>query len=92
MIIGISLSIYFLSWKLLILFILLPAAILSRNASKVNDTHTRTTHAAKMLSSYAKLMQHIEPASFKSPKLNELQRKLKSASTPARMVCSITRI
>ena len=83
MIIGIGLSIYFLSWKLIILFIILPAAILSRNASKVNDTHTRTTHAAKMLSSYAKLMQHIEPASFQSTKLNELQAKLNSAKTPA---------
>ncbi len=78
MIIGIGLSIYYLSWQLMLLFIILPAVILSRNATKVNDTHMRTTHAAKMLSSYAKLMQHIEPSSFQSTKLKTLQHKLNS--------------
>lgn len=83
MIVGIGLSIYFLSWQIMILFIILPAIILSRNATKVNDTHMRTTHAAKMLSSYAKLMQHIEPSTFQVRKLKGLQSKLNSANTPA---------
>ncbi len=78
MVIGIGLSIYYMSWQLMILFIILPGIILSRNATKVNDTHLRTTHAAKMLSSYAKLMQHIEPTAFKSTKLITLQKKLNS--------------
>ena len=74
MIVGTGLSIYWMSWQVFLLFVLLPGIILGRNATKVNDTHLRTAHAAQMLSSYSKLIKHIEPHSFQSKKLANLQK------------------
>ena len=73
MVIGMGLSMYLLSWPLAIFFVLLPGIILSRTTEKVNETHVRTTHAEKMLSYYAKLIQHIEETSFSAPKLQALK-------------------
>ncbi len=83
MLLGLSMAIYYLSWKLAVLFILLPAFILSRTATKVNETHNRTTHAEKMLSFYASLIQHIEDEPFESPKLNALKNNFDIQSNKA---------
>ena len=58
MIVGIGLSIYWMSWQVFIFFVLLPGIILSRNATKVNETHQRTANAEKMLSSYSKSVSY----------------------------------
>jgi len=73
MLVGMSLSLYLLSWQLAVLFVLVPGIILSRTVEKVNETHNRTTHAEKMLSFYANLIQQIENESFESEKLNSLK-------------------
>jgi len=68
-----SLAIYYLSWQIALLFVILPGIILSKTTERVNETHNRTTHAEKTLSFYAKLIQRIEDKSFEAPKLNELK-------------------
>ena len=73
MLIGMSLAIYYLSWQIALLFVILPGIILSKTTERVNETHNRTTHAEKTLSFYAKLIQRIEDKSFEAPKLNELK-------------------
>ena len=73
MIVGMSLAVYYLSWPIAVFFILLPGIILGKTVEKVNETHNRTTHAEKMLSFYAKLIQQIENESFTSSKLNSLK-------------------
>ena len=73
MLIGMSISIYYLSWQIALLFVLLPGYILLKTTEKVNDIHSRTTHAEKVLSFYANLIQHIENESFESKKLNALK-------------------
>ncbi len=73
MLVGMSISIYYLSWPIALFFVLLPGIILSKTVEKVNETHNRTTYAEKMLSFYAKLIQHIETASFEADKLNTLK-------------------
>ena len=83
MIVGTGLSIYWLSWKVFIFFVILPGIILSRNATKVNETHLRTTHAAQMLSSYSKLIQHLEPHTFQSKKLINLQKHFSTSTSKA---------
>jgi DNA mismatch repair ATPase MutS len=71
--IGLFLSFYFLSWKISVLFVLLPAYILMKTVKKVNDTHNQTTHAEKILSFYGKLIRHIEKESFETDKLKSLK-------------------
>ena len=83
MLIGLSISIYYLSWQLALLFTLLPAFILLRTTEKVNETHGRTSHAEAMLSFYAQLIQHIEKASFKAKKLNILKNNFIIKNTKA---------
>jgi len=83
MIVGTGLSIYWMSWKVFIFFILLPGIILNKNATKVNETHLRTTQAEKMLSSYSKLIEHLEPHSFQSSKLINLQKQFTTTSIKA---------
>ncbi len=73
MLIGMSLAIYYLSWQIALLFVILPGIILSKTVERVNETHNRTTHAEKTLSFYAKLIQRIESESFEVPKLNQLK-------------------
>lgn len=75
MLVGLSLSIYLLSWQVALFFTILPAAILYKTVGKVNETHNRTTHAEKMLSFYANLIQRIENEPFEAKKLNTLKAK-----------------
>ncbi len=71
--IGMSLAIYYLSWQIALLFVILPGIILNKTTERVNETHNRTTHAEKSLSFYAKLIQRIEEESFEAPKLTQLK-------------------
>lgn len=73
MLIGWTVSIYFLSWQLALFFMILPGIILYKTVERVNHTHNRTTHAEKILSFYAQLIQHIENEDFNSSKLNTLK-------------------
>ncbi|MEM1124418.1 MAG: hypothetical protein AAGJ18_28525, partial [Bacteroidota bacterium] len=73
MAIGMSLAIYYFSWQIALLFVLLPGFILLKTTEKVNETHLRTTHAEKMLSFYAKLIAHIEATDFSSNKLQQIK-------------------
>ena len=73
MLMGLVLSLYWMSWQIFLLFVLLPGIILSRTKEQVDKAHLRTTHADSMLSSYAQLIQHIEPHQFQATKLTTLQ-------------------
>jgi len=73
MLVGMSLAIYYMSWQIALLFVILPGIILGKTTERVNETHNRTTHAEKTLSFYAKLIQRIESESYEAPKLNQLK-------------------
>lgn len=77
MLVGTGLSIYWLSWQVFLLFVLLPGLIMGKTNEQVAQAHLRTTHADKMLSAYAKLIEHIEPHSFQAIKLKTLQARFK---------------
>ena len=70
---GIILSIFYLPWQVLLVFLIWPAYILRQTLEQVNKTHLQTTHAEKTLAYYAKLIRHIEESSFSSAKLTYLQ-------------------
>lgn len=93
MFIGMGISLYYLSWKLAVLFILLPAFILYKTVKQVNHTHVRTTHAEKILSYYSRLIRHIESQQFQSKKLVFLQQKFTGNKQPASIkIQAISRI
>ncbi|MEM6316599.1 MAG: hypothetical protein AAF960_02960 [Bacteroidota bacterium] len=73
MAVGMSLAIYYFSWQIALLFVLLPGFVLLKTTEKVNETHLRTTHAEKMLSFYAQLIAHIEATDFSSDKLQQIK-------------------
>jgi len=83
MLVGMTLSFYYLSWPMAVFFVLLPGIILRKTTEKVNETHNRTTHAEKMLSFYAKLIQRIEEEPFESKKLNTLKASFTSNNQKA---------
>jgi len=83
MAVGLGLSLYWMSWQVFILFVLLPGILLSRTKAKIDEAHLRTTHADIMLSAYARLIQHIEPNTFHSAKLVRLQSYFKNKETLA---------
>ena len=83
MLLGMTLSFYYLSWPMAVFFVLLPGIILGKTTEKVNETHNRTTHAEKMLSFYAKLIKHIETEPFESEKLNTLKASFTSNNQKA---------
>ncbi len=68
------LSIFYIPWQLGLFFLILPGWILKKTLQQVNETHTRTTHAEKMLAVYGRLIEHIENESFQSERLQELQQ------------------
>lgn len=66
------------------LLLLLPAGIWLRNsAEEVQQLHLQTARVADTLRSYARLMAHIESASWTAPRLVALQVHFRSAGTPA---------
>ncbi|MEM1122967.1 MAG: hypothetical protein AAGJ18_21160 [Bacteroidota bacterium] len=75
MLVGMSLSLYLLSGKVAIFFVLLPAFIIHRTLEKVNETHKSTSNAEKMLSFYANLIKRIEEENFAANKLSFLKAK-----------------
>lgn len=83
MLIGMTLSFYYLSWSVALFFMLLPGIILGKTTERVNETHNRTTHAEKMLSFYAKLIQRIENESFETKKLKTLKANFASNNSKA---------
>lgn len=80
---GIALWIYLGTWQIMLLFLALPAFILSRINEKVTATHQQTTKAEKILEHYAHLIQHIEKADFKSVQLIDLQSIFKAGEESA---------
>ena len=77
MAVGLGLSLYWLSWKTFLLFVLLPGIIMSRTNDKIEEAHLRTSKAGTMLASYGLLIKHIEPFTFQSKKLVHLQSSFK---------------
>jgi len=70
---GLVIWFLYLPWYLGILFLLPPAWIMSHTRERVDKTHLRTTHAAKVLDHYARLIRHIETGEFQSDKLAHMQ-------------------
>lgn len=83
MTIGIVLSVFYLPWQIILLFLLYPAYILKTTLEDINKTHNKTTHAENTLAFYAKLIQHIEEGNFSSPKLKALQASFKNEGQDA---------
>ena len=77
MAVGLGLSLYWLSWKIFLLFVVLPALIMGKTNKKVEEAHLRTSKAGSMLSSYGLLIKHIEPFTFQAKKLVHLQANFK---------------
>jgi len=80
---AVALWIFYLPWFLALLFLLPNIWALRQTVTKVNETHSQTTHAERLLASYAQLIQHIELADFESQKLQELQTAFTAKTTPA---------
>ena len=72
--IGIFLWIYYISTLSFLLWMAPVVYILKKTLEQVNNIHRRTSHAEQMLSHYARLIKHIETASFDSPKLKALHQ------------------
>ncbi|MFT5765283.1 MAG: hypothetical protein ACI8X3_002720 [Saprospiraceae bacterium] len=70
---GAIITFYYFSWYAFLLFLIPSAYILKKTLTQVGDTHQQTSHAEKILAYYARMIEHIETASFESPKLKELQ-------------------
>ena len=94
-ILSIVLTVLFLPWQAIILFLIPPALVLKRTLDQVNKTHIQTTHAEKILAFYADLIHHIEQKDFHSEKLKTLKRTFlnneKSASESIRRLSYIIR-
>lgn len=73
MLFSILITVFYLPWQAIILFIIPPAYILKRTLEQVNKTHIQTTHAEKILAFYADLIHHIEQKEFSSTKLKGLK-------------------
>lgn len=63
-------------YQLAIMVFFLNLFVLSRKLKEVNDTHEKTSKAAEILGNYARLIEHVESATFESKKLIELQQRL----------------
>ncbi|MEM6966706.1 MAG: hypothetical protein AAF573_18220 [Bacteroidota bacterium] len=70
---SILLWIFYIPWQFAILFFIPAGVVLKITLDKVNETHTRTAKAEKILAHYARLMAHIEGKEFSSQKLKDLQ-------------------
>lgn len=70
---GVYLWIFYIPWPAALLFFLPSLYILRKTLEQVNTAHVQTTHAEKILSKYARLMEHIEQREFESPKLQALR-------------------
>jgi hypothetical protein len=64
------------SWSLILLYLVFPAILLSRHASRVNRLHERTGKASDQLSGMGDLLAHLEVSSFGSIRLQGLQETL----------------
>ena len=95
MILSIIITVFYLPWQAIILFLIPPALILKNTLERVNKTHIQTTHAEKILAFYADLIHHIENKEFSSEKLVQLKEvfltKEKSASASIRRLSYIIR-
>ncbi len=64
------------SWSLILLYLVFPAILLSRNASQVTRLHERTGRASGQLSGIGDLLAHLEAKSFSSIRLQGLKETL----------------
>lgn len=72
---GLFLYLFYIPWQAAILFLIPPALILQRTTIKVNQIHNYTSAAAEILSTYSKLIQHIEDHKFEAELLKDIQSK-----------------
>ena len=63
-------------YQLSVIVFFLNLGVLSRKVKQVNDTHEKTSKAADILNSYARLIEHIEGETFESTKLSDLKQRL----------------
>ena len=95
MVLSVLITVLYLPWQAIILFLIPPALILKNTLERVNKTHLQTTHAEKILAFYADLIQHIEQKEFNSEKLISLKKTFlnneKSASSSIRRLSYIIR-
>ncbi len=70
---GAFLWIFYIPWQLAILFLVFPVLILRNTYERVNKAHIQTTHAEKILTHYARLINHIEESTFDAELLIELR-------------------
>ncbi|MDF1863542.1 MAG: hypothetical protein P1U70_01840 [Saprospiraceae bacterium] len=75
--------IFWIPWQIAILFLIPPGWLLKKTFEQVNQTHTQTTHAEKILSFYARLINHIETQDFESKKLADLKAVFLKKEQPA---------
>jgi MutS domain V len=71
---AILISVYYVHWLVGVLFLLLPGWILKSHLKRINETHSRTTHAEQLLSVYGQLIGHIEQEKFEAPLLQRLRK------------------
>lgn len=95
MILSILITVLYLPWQAILLFLIPPALILKNTLDRVNKTHVQTTHAEKILAFYADLIHHIEQKDFNSEKLTTLKKAFlnneKTASSNIRRLSYIIR-
>ena len=63
-------------YQLSVIVFFINLGVLSRKLKQVNDTHEKTSKAADILNSYARLIEHIEGETFESTKLKHLKQRL----------------
>lgn len=80
---GLVLGVLFLSWKIVLGFLILPAWILHRTRKQVDAAHQRTGHAEAVLQHYARLIRHLESADWQSAPLQRLRTGFHSDRQPA---------
>ncbi|MEL6867019.1 MAG: hypothetical protein AAFP19_21520 [Bacteroidota bacterium] len=83
MLAAILLVLYVIPWQAGLLFLLFPGLIIRQTIERVNKTHEQTSHAEKILATYARLIQHIEDADFPAGLLSDLQNRLKEEGSQA---------
>jgi len=78
----IAFLIYGFSWSLVLLYLIFPAILLSRQAAAVSRLHERTSRASDQLSDVGKLLAQLEGHEFSSKRLQSLRKSLLAQKTP----------
>ncbi len=62
-------------YQITVILFILNLVVSNRKLSQINEVHEKTGKAGELLKNYARLIEHIENATFKSEKLKTLQHK-----------------